>query len=128
MTVLQLILGIFLTWCIWAGGFDGFVTGIVLLIVGGVAMDFFGAKSRQAEQEKALEESAKAAAFREWELMRWVSMRNETWRKMHEDKQPKVVHVVEVKSNPAPKKAKKYNNSNQKQVVDKSSNSDVIDI
>lgn len=128
MTVLQLILGIFLTWCIWAGGFDGFVTGIVLLIVGGVAMDFFGAKSRQAEQEKALEESAKAAAFREWELMRWIAMRNETWSKLHEENQPKVVHIVEVQSKPATKKSKQHNNSNQKQVDMKDDKSDVIDI
>ena len=128
MTILQFILGIFLTWCIWAGGFDGFVTGIILLVAGGAAMDFFGAKSRQAEQEKALEESAKAAAFREWELMRWASMRNETWRKMNEENQPKVIHIVEVHSKPASKNPKKHNNPQQKQIVEETNNSDVIDI
>lgn len=129
MTILQFILGIFLTWCIWEGGFDGFVMGIVLLFIGGAAMEFFSAKSRKAEQEEALEESARAAAYREWELMRWESMRNETWRKMQEANQPEVIHIVEVQSKPVPKKVKKHSSSNQKQVVNKTvNNSDVIDI
>lgn len=129
MTVLQFILGIFLTWCIWEGGFDGFVTGIVLLFIGGAAMEFFSAKSRKAEQEKALEESAKAAAYREWELMHWESMRNETWRKMYGENQPEVIHIVEVHSEPIPRKTKKYNNQKPKHADVKSGkNSDVIDI
>lgn len=129
MTVLQFILGIFLTWCIWEGGFDGFVTGIVLLFIGGAAMEFFSAKKSQVDQEKALEESAKAAAYREWELMRWESMRNETWRKMYGENQPEVIHIVEIQSEPTPRKSKKHNNLKPKHADVKSDeNSDIIDV
>lgn len=129
MTVLQFILGIFLTWCIWEGGFDGFVTGIVLLFIGGAAMEFFSAKKAQMDQEKALEESAKAAAYREWELMHWESMRNETWRKMYGENQPEVIHIVEIQSEPTPRKSKKHKNQKPKYTDVKSDeNSDVIDV
>lgn len=129
MTVLQFILGIFLTWCIWEGGFDGFVTGIVLLFIGGAAMEFFSAKKAQVDQEKALEESAKAAAYREWELMHWESMRNETWRKLHQENQPEVIHIVEIQSEPIPRKSKNHNNLKPKHADVKSDeNSDVIDV
>lgn len=122
-------MSIFLTWCIWEGGFDGFVTGIVLLFIGGAAMEFFSAKKAQVDQEKALEESAKAAAYREWELMHWESMRNETWRKLHEENQPEVIHIVEIQSEPIPRKSKKHNNLKPKRADVKSDvNSDVIDV
>lgn len=82
MTVLQFILGIFFTWCIWEGGFDGFVTGIILVLVAGAATEFFSAKKAQADQEKALNLSATAAAYREWESVRWESIKNNVYENL----------------------------------------------